>query len=185
MNSLFECLLNCGIGLQETVDGFRLIDLACIKNALWEIGKVNAVWEILRLEAERTAGTVMSAAFSRLYRKKVGGIELDAGEIRGDLHTAAALRILDKGDFFQASGLGTGNETMVIPRSKAQLIPIRVNRIPDASSGAEVHRGSVHRENPSRGETPGRDLQKAAAVQRDPVVENASRVMSGEIKEAV
>ena len=57
---LRECLLYCGIGLQETVDGFRLINLACRKNALREFRKVNAVREILRFEAERTAGTVMS-----------------------------------------------------------------------------------------------------------------------------
>ena len=178
-------LLACGIGLQETVDGFRLIDLACIKNALWEIRKMDAVREILRLEAERTAGTVMSTLLPGLRRKKVGGIELYAGEIRGDLHAASAARVLDKGDSLQVPKTRTSDETVVVPRGKAQLIPICVNRIPNASSGAEVHRGSVHRENPSRGETPSGDLQKAAAVQRDPVAENASRVMSGEIEEAV
>ena len=155
-----ECLLYCGIGLQETVDGFRLINLACIKNALWEIGKVNAVREIFRFETERTAGTVMSTLFPGLRGKKVGGIELYAGEIRGDLHAASAPRILDKGDFLQASGFRIGDKTVVVPRSVAKLIPICVNRISDAPAGTEVHRGSVHRENPSRRETPGGDLQK-------------------------
>ena len=74
---------------------------------------------------------------------------------------------------------------MVVPRGVAQLIPICVNRIPDAPLGAEVHRGSVYRENPSRGETPGRDLQKATAIQCDPMVEDAPGIVSGEIEEAV
>ena len=55
-----------GIRLQEAVDGFRLVDLARIKDTLRKIGKVDAVREILRLKTQSTAGTVMGSAFSCL-----------------------------------------------------------------------------------------------------------------------
>ena len=127
----------------------------------------------------------MSTLLPGLRGKKVGGIELYPGEIRGDLHTAAALRVLDKGDFLQVPKTRTSGETMVVPQGKTKLIPICVNRIPDAPAGAEVHRGSVHGENPSRGETPGGDLQKAVTVQRDLMVKDAPGIVPGEIEEAV
>ena len=127
----------------------------------------------------------MSTLLPGLRRKKVRGIELYAGKIRGDLHAASALRILDKGDTLQVPKTRTGDETVVVPRGVAKLTPICVNRIPDTLGGAEVHCGSVHRENPSRGKTPGGNLKEAVAVQRNPVVKDAPGIMSGEIEEAV
>ena len=127
----------------------------------------------------------MGSAFSCLRGKKVGGIELNAGEISGYIHTTAGMRILNKRDFLQPSGFSTGDETVVIPRGETQLVPIRIDPIPDAPAGTKIHLGSGHRENPPSGETPGRNFQEAATVQCDPVVEDTTGIVPGEIKEAV
>ena len=95
------------------------------------------------------------------------------------------MRILNKRDFLQLSGFSTGDETVVIPCGETQLVPIRIDPIPDAPAGVKIHSGSGHRENPPSGETPGRYFQEAATVQCDPVVEDTAGIVPGEIEKAV
>ena len=80
----------------------------------------------------------MGSAFSCLRGKKVGGIELNAREISGYIHTTAGMRILNKRDFLKPSGFSTGDETVVIPRGETQLVPIRIDPIPDAPAGTKI-----------------------------------------------
>ena len=146
---------------------------------------MDAVRVILRFQAQGAASAVDRPALSALIGKIIGRVKLHARQIGQDIHAQSGARILHGGNVPQRARLRAGNEAVVIPAGKAQLIPGRVDRLADGAAGAEIHGRAVHGQDPPGGQSPLPDFQKLRTVQCELLLQNSARVVPRQIEIAM
>ena len=131
-------LLAC-IGMEslyEFINGFTAEGFFCLYDGLGPVAVVEAVGVELSLQRHAGALGVVNAALT-VFIQIIAGIELNAGAVGMDFHSATGKGIMKDG-----TGVAVDFPVVVITALQMQRFIISTNVLPDGLGAAEIHRGA-------------------------------------------